>query len=116
MKKVTITSLETGRDFIVTKEVVDYYNSRDLPVIGMSREFLHYIMGLAKSAHGMSRREYARFEDEIIEDAINIYHANRNRNKRQYTGRYSPRGERRGNYKSIVGRVAEELPARRIDM
>lgn len=111
MQKTSIRSLETGRDFVVTREVVDYYRSRDLPVVGISREFLRYIMGLARSTRGMSRGEYARFEDEVIEDAVNIYHANRNRNKRAYTGRYSPRGEHRANNKSIVGSVAEEFRA-----
>lgn len=84
--QIRIKSFQTGKEYIVTEEVLNYYDNHPLPVVGMSREFLKYIMELARSTRGMSWREFQRLSDEIADDAINIYNANRYRNKRK---RYS---------------------------
>ena len=109
---VRIKSFQTGKSYIVTEEVLDYYDSHPLPVVGMSRDFLRYIMGLARSTSGMDRREYQRLSEEIVDDAMNIYNANRKRNKRKRFNQ--PRGGYRGNNQGVVGAVAEELHLRRL--
>jgi len=81
--EVRIISNHSGKEYIVTRELVDYYDTHRVPVVGISREFLSYLMDLARSTRDMSRREYLRLKEEIVSDAVNIYQANRRRNKRR---------------------------------
>mgnify|MGYP000862624243 CR=1 FL=1 len=81
--EVRIISNHSGKEYIVTRELVDYYDTHRVPVVGISREFLSYLMDLARSTRDMSRREYIRLKEEIVSDAVNIYQANRRRNKRR---------------------------------
>ena len=79
---INVVSDQTGVTHKLSRGVYNYFNTHPVPVVGFRTEFLRFIMRLARNSHSMSDRDYAALEEEILDDSMNIFHANKNRNRR----------------------------------
>lgn len=80
-----VVSTQTGVVHNLSRGVCSYMSTHPAPVVGVRREFLRYMMRIARNSKGMSDIDYLAMEEELLDDVINIYHANKNRNQRNKT-------------------------------